>query len=67
MYLQMKRGTKKKRSWRFRGICADAAALGVHRTSLYKVLAGVRPGKSLSQRYTALKEQQGPKSTNPKP
>jgi hypothetical protein len=54
----MKRDTKPKRRWKFRGICKDAALLGVHRTSLYKVLAGVRPGKSLSRRYAELKQSQ---------
>lgn len=50
----MKRATLKYQP-RFPGICADAAALGVHRVSLYKVLAGERPGKSLTARYHALK------------
>jgi DNA-binding phage protein len=50
----MKRESK-KRCWRFRGLCADAAALGVHRTHLYKVLSGDRPGRSLLARYSALK------------
>jgi hypothetical protein len=53
----MKRDTE-KHCWRFRGICADAAALGVHRTHLYKVLSGERPGKSLTARYQALKAAQ---------
>lgn len=56
---KMKRDTSTKRRWRFRGIIADAAALGVHRTHLYKVLSGVRTGKSLLQRYEALKRLQG--------
>lgn len=51
----MKRATK-ERHWRFRGICADASVLGVHRTSLYKVLTGERPGKNLMARYTDLKK-----------
>lgn len=55
---EMKRATSKKRRWRFRGICADAVALGIHRVSLYKVLAGDRPGKSLLARYHALKSEQ---------
>jgi hypothetical protein len=48
----------------FGGICADAAALGVHRVSLYKVLAGSRPSKSLIARYRALKSNQ-PKPNSP--
>jgi hypothetical protein len=47
-----------KRRWKFRGICADAAALGVHRHSLAEVLKGNRPGNSLLQRYHALKTAQ---------
>jgi hypothetical protein len=55
----MQRGTtKKKRRVRFPGICADALTLGVHRSSLYLALAKKRPGRSLTQRYHALKEQQ---------
>ena len=53
----MKRAASKRR-WRFRGIVADAAALGVHRTSLYKVLAGKRPGESLRRLYHQLKAAQ---------
>ena len=47
-----------KRRWRFRGLCADARALGVHRNSLYKVLAGVWKLKGLRARYDALKAEQ---------
>jgi len=47
-----------KRRWRFRGICADARALGVHRNSLYKVLAGIWKLKNLAARYAALKAEQ---------
>jgi hypothetical protein len=52
--------TKKtaKRRWRFRGICADARALGVHRNSLYKVLAGERQSRSLLARWESLKAEQ---------
>jgi hypothetical protein len=48
--------TREKRPWRFRGICADARALGVHRNSLYKVLAGIWKLKKLAARYAALKK-----------
>lgn len=58
----MKRGTTKRR-WRFRGICADAQALGVGREHLYKVLAGNRPGNSLIARYRALKAAQATTET----
>lgn len=51
-------GSRAKRRWRFRGICADARTLGVHRNSLYKVLAGIWKLKGLSARYAALKAQQ---------
>jgi hypothetical protein len=51
---QMMRAVKKHR-WRFRGIGADAAALGVDRNHLYRVLTGERPGKLLLLRYTNLK------------
>jgi hypothetical protein len=47
-----------KRRWRFRGICADARILGVHRNSLYKVLAGIWKLKNLAKRYAALKVDQ---------
>jgi hypothetical protein len=53
----MQRGATKtgaKRRWRFRGICADARTLGVHRNSLYKVLAGERQSRSLMERYRAM-------------
>jgi hypothetical protein len=56
--IQMQHGLIKsgaKRRWRFRGICADARTLGVHRNSLYKVLSFQRPSKSLLSRYRALK------------
>jgi len=36
----------------------DARALGVHRNSLYKVLAGKRQSRSLQARYASLKAQQ---------
>jgi hypothetical protein len=58
---EMKRraiNTRAKRRWRFRGICADARALGVHRNSLYKVLAGIWNLKNLAARYAALKAEQ---------
>lgn len=58
-----KRNGKKRRLGRhvtrFPGICAAAAALGVHRMSLYQVLAGIRGGRSLLARYQALKSNQG--------
>ena len=66
----MQRGTTKsraKRRWRFRGICADARALGVHRNSLYKVLAGERLSRRMRERYDALKADgaNAAKTTNP--
>jgi hypothetical protein len=45
--------TKKK--VRFRGIVADANALGVRRETLWRVLTGEWKSKSLLQRYKALK------------
>ena len=57
----MKRNAKQsraKRRWRFRGICEDARILGVHRNSLYKVLAGIWKLKNLAARYAALKSKQ---------
>jgi hypothetical protein len=39
---------------RIKGICADAAALGVERTHLYRVLKGQRESASLTRRYKAL-------------
>jgi DNA-binding phage protein len=53
----MKRATSKRR-WKFRGICADAKALGIGREHLYKALSGERPSPSLMQRYHALKTAQ---------
>jgi hypothetical protein len=50
--------SRAKRRWRFRRICADAQTLGVHRNSLYKVLAGVWKLKNLAARYAALKSDQ---------
>jgi hypothetical protein len=50
--------SRAKRRWRFRGICADAQTLGVHRNSLYKVLAGIWNLKNLAARYAALKADQ---------
>jgi hypothetical protein len=47
-----------KRPWRFRGIVADAAALGCTRSHLARVLSGERHGKSLMDRYQALKAAQ---------
>lgn len=44
---------------RYPGITADAKSLGVHRTTLWKMLSG-KPGfsglKTLRRRYEALKE-----------
>jgi hypothetical protein len=58
---QAPRKRKQRRYW-FKGICADAITLGVSRHSLYKVLAGKRPGRSLTARYRELKvEQEAPK------
>jgi hypothetical protein len=60
------KGGRVKRRWRFRGICADARTLGVHRNSLYKVLAGIWKLKNLAARYAALKADQAKvaKTTN---
>lgn len=54
-----------KRHWRFKGICSDAAALGVDRAHLTKVLTGKRPSKSLTARYNALKTAQATRQTQP--
>jgi len=51
------RRESKKRVIRFKGICADAAVLGVNRVSLFRALTG-RPGWNLPglvARYRALK------------
>ena len=53
-----------RRRWRFRGICADARTLGVHRNSLYKVLSGERQSRSLAGRYEALKADRDKKAGN---
>jgi hypothetical protein len=61
MLLTMQYASKQsraKRRWRFRGICADARTLGVHRNSLYKMLAGIWKLKTLRSRYDALKREQ---------
>ena len=54
----MKPVRRKPKQVRFPGIIADAQALGVHRVTLYKMLAGY-PGfvglKTLRRRYDALK------------
>lgn len=55
----IKAGSKAKRRVRFRGVVADARALGVHRNTLYKVLSGIWSSRSLTQRYQALKADQG--------
>lgn len=44
---------------RIRDICADAAALGVERTHLFRVLTGQRSSKRLLARYQALKRGKG--------
>jgi hypothetical protein len=59
----MMRATTKRR-WKFRGICADAVALGVNRSHLYRVLSRERPGKSLLARYHALKGQTATEAHN---
>jgi hypothetical protein len=50
--------TRRQRAPHIRGICADAATLGVHRCHLWFVLTGRRESKPLMRRYRALKEQQ---------
>jgi hypothetical protein len=59
----MKQGAKKRR-WKFRGIGADAVALGVNRMHLHLVLEGKRHSPNLLARYDALKAF---KSKNPMP
>ena len=49
---------KARRRIKFRGIGADAIALGVHRIHLYAVLDGRRESRSLTARYAALKASQ---------
>jgi hypothetical protein len=46
--------SKARRAARIKGLCAAAAALGVHRTHLYLVLSGRRESASLRARYEAL-------------
>lgn len=48
----------RKRGPRIRGVCADAAALGVTAEHLALVLRGKRQSESLRTRYQALKESQ---------
>lgn len=47
-----------KRKWKYKGISEDAAALGVTRVHLWKVLEGDRDSKPLMRRYRELKRQQ---------
>lgn len=54
---------KTKRKWRFRGICADAAALGVTRQTLHRVLIGEWVIRGLSARYAELKASQAKAAT----
>lgn len=50
---------RRKRVVRFPGLIADARALGVNRTTLYRVLTGEFTHlKGLKARYEALKKQQ---------
>jgi len=58
---QIKAVSKAKRRVRFRGLVADAQALGVHRNTLYKVLAGIWRSRSLTRRYQALRAKQASK------
>lgn len=50
--------TKKarKRAPKIRGMVADAEALGVCRTHLWRVLTGQRESRSLMRRYQELQE-----------
>lgn len=48
-------GRRRGCSTRFPGICADAAALGVNRASLYRMLTGEWQLPALKKRYEALK------------
>ena len=53
----------KSRRVKYVNIVADAAALGVERTHLYRVLVGKdRTSKSLLARYAALKSSQAKKA-----
>jgi|GEM_PF-3846276 hypothetical protein len=52
---QMKKARRKRGPTRFRGICADAEALGVTREHLWLVLTGHRVSRPLSCRYRDLK------------
>jgi len=45
---------KKKRGLRIKGITADAAALGVTREHLWRVLKGLRESPGLIKRYNNL-------------
>ena len=47
-----------ERAPRIRGICADAAALGITRDHLRLVLQAKRPSRSLLRRYRQLKRAQ---------
>ncbi len=58
MLRQSKLKSTKKRRIRFPGICQDAKALGVHRISLYRTLAGIWRLPGLRKRYEALKQAQ---------
>ncbi len=44
---------KKKRAILYKGICADARALGVTRVHLYRVLIGERKSPRLTRDYRA--------------
>jgi len=46
-----------KKRVRFKGICADAEALGVHRSSLYRVLVGQWDLPGLKKAYEKLQVQ----------
>lgn len=53
-----KNNSKRKRRWVFRGITADAQALGVNRNTLYRTLKGEWNLPGLTRRYFLLKENQ---------
>jgi hypothetical protein len=56
-----KSGKPARKQFRIRGICRDAAILGVTRVHLSYVLRGKRPGESLLSRYSQLKNSQAQK------
>lgn len=50
------RNISKKKTWKFKGISADAQTLGVTRCHLWYVLTGARPSPKLLAAYEALQK-----------